>query len=249
MAPEQITGPNLDRRADIFALGTTLWELTVGRRLFKAANDVETMKNVREAKIPDPRSIVPSFPAALATIVMRALARDRDERYATAAELAKELDAYVMAGGRIINPATLLEIMTNLFPGERDRDASWFDAGELPIRTVPLAPIVLPSMVLESDESHLAPIPGQMISATAGVEPTEPDTVRAPGPFSDGEVRPGGDRIDAAPSPSEPSVGEVPLGVPRGPLTRLSQGEIAMFAVLALLVVIAIATAVFASLR
>src|SRR5580704_19133827 len=81
MAPEQITGPSIDRRTDIFALGTTLWELAVGRRLFKAPNDAETMRNVREASVPDPRSIVPSYPPRLARILMRALARDRDERY------------------------------------------------------------------------------------------------------------------------------------------------------------------------
>ena len=51
MAPEQIAGPSIDRRTDIFALGTTLWEITVGRRLFKADNDAETMKNVREAHV------------------------------------------------------------------------------------------------------------------------------------------------------------------------------------------------------
>jgi eukaryotic-like serine/threonine-protein kinase len=245
MAPEQITGPNIDRRTDVFALGTTLWELTVGRRLFKAENDAETMRNVREARTPDPRSIVPSFPSALAKVLMRALARDRDARYATAAELAKDLDAYVMAGGRIINPATLLETMTNLFPGERDRDASWFEQGALPIRTVPLAPIALPSMDLVSEVSHFPTAP---MATTGGLEPTEPETVRSPGPPV-AESQPSRDLIDSAASPIEPSTGEGPAGVPRGVLSLLSPGEIAMFAVLALLVVVATAAAVLASLR
>ena len=158
MAPEQIAGPRVDRRTDIFALGTTLWEITVGRRLFKADNDAETMKNVREAVVIDPRAAVKGYPPALADIVLRALAKDPAQRYPTAAELAKDLDAYVMAGGRVINPATVLDIMTNLFPGERDRDASWFEHAELPIKTVPLAPIVLPSTELVGEESHAGPV-------------------------------------------------------------------------------------------
>jgi eukaryotic-like serine/threonine-protein kinase len=245
MAPEQIIGPNLDRRADIFALGTTLWELTMGRRLFKAPNDAETMRNVREASVPDPRSIVPSFPPVLAEILMRALARDRDARHPTAAELAKELDAYVMTGGRIINPATLLDIMTNLFPGERDRDASWFDERDLPIRTVPLAPISLMSTELVSDASRPL-LAGGAVAAAAAWEPTEPETTRPAAPH---EIDLRFDLIDGTASPIEPSTGEGPAGLPRGPLALLTPGELGMFGALALLVAIAILTAVFAALR
>jgi len=247
LAPEQITGPNVDRRTDIFALGTTLWELTVGRRLFKAPNDAETMRNVREASVPDPRSIVPSFPQALAKILMRALARDREARYATAEELAKELDAYVMTGGRIINPATLLDIMTNLFPGERDRDASWFDELQLPIRTVPLAPISLMSTELVSQVSKL-PSEESSLDAAAAIEPTEAQAT-LPTVSSALETGPSPELLDSRASPVEPSMGEAPAGVPRGPLALLSPGEIAMFAALALLVVAAIMTAVFTSWR
>jgi serine/threonine protein kinase len=249
MAPEQITGPDVDRRADIFALGTTLWELTVGRRLFKAKNDAETMRNVREAIVPDPCSIVPSYPPRLARILMRALARDRDERYATAAELAKDLDGYVLAGGRIINPATLLEIMTNLFPGERARDASWFDEVEPRIRTVPLAPIALPSIDLVSDVSRHVTVEGPL-AATGVLETTDPftgpDTVRSFGPYPEGEE----------PSPAKLTDPTASLLAPpstrerrAGRLALLSPGEIAAFAVLGFLVILAIATAVFTSVR
>jgi hypothetical protein len=182
---------------------------------------------------------------------MRALARDREARYATAEELAKELDAYVMTGGRIVNPATLLDIMTNLFPGERDRDASWFDQLELPIRTVPLAPISLMSTELVSEESSLRSVENPL-DATAALERTEPQATLPTGP-SVIEIAPSPSPspapLDSSASPVEPSTGEAPAGVPRGPLALLSPGEIAMFAALALLVVAAIATAAFTSWR
>jgi eukaryotic-like serine/threonine-protein kinase len=249
MSPEQIVGPRIDRRTDIFALGTTLWELTVGRRLFKAPNDAETMRNVKEARVPDPRSLVPGFPPALADILMRALARDPGERYATAAELSKDLDAFVMKGGRIVNPATLLEIMTSLFPNERDRDASWFEAGELPIRTVPLAPISLPSMELMSEVTHLPTAP----PSTGGKTELMPVLQAATVPIAAVPTLATAEAPEAMPrelsdpsaSPIEPSTGEGPLGVPRGPLALLSSGEIAMFAALGLLVVAAILTAAY----
>jgi eukaryotic-like serine/threonine-protein kinase len=246
MAPEQIAGPSIDRRTDIFALGTTLWEITVGRRLFKADNDAETMKNVREAHVFDPRTLVKGYPSALADILLRALAKDPAERYQTAADLAKDLDAYVMRGGRIVNPATLLEIMTSLFPGERDRDASWFEHAELPIRTVPLAPISLPSMELVSDAS-LVPKSLESAAKVAAAEPTTVDAPPAPPALTETQENAAPatpDLTDPKNTPIEPSTGGPPAGVPSGALGLFSQGEIAMFAGLAILVLLAVATAV-----
>ncbi len=267
MAPEQIAGPGVDRRTDIFALGTTIWELSVGRRLFKADNDVETMKNVREALVPDPRSIVRGYPPALADILLRALAKDPAARHPTAAALGKDLDSYVMAGGRIINPATLLDLMTNLFPGERDRDASWFEHAELPIRTVPLAPLQLPSQDLVSEGSAAGAVGASVEEAqppvTAPVEPpraterlaaleapaatqaTEASAERAAEVVAETKPEPTVmDLVDPTATPVEPSTGGLPAGLPSGPLGLLSQGEIAMFAALAILVLVAIMTAV-----
>lgn len=263
MAPEQIAGPGVDRRTDIFALGTTLWELSVGRRLFKADNDVETMKNVREALVPDPRSIVKGYPPALADILLRALAKDPAARHPTAAALGKDLDAYVMAGGRIINPATLLDLMTNLFPGERDRDASWFENAELPIRTVPLAPLQLPSQDLVSEGSVAGAVGARVEDAQpAVIAPAEPPmaterilATEAPAatPATEAQAETAAetkpeptvmDLVDPTATPIEPSTGGLPAGLPSGPLGMLSQGEIAMFAGLAILLLVAIMTAV-----
>ena len=124
LAPEQIMQLPLDRRADVFGLGTTLWELCTMRRLFQRETDVETVRAVHVGAIPDVRTLVPEVPARLAAIVQKALSRNRDHRYPTAADLAKDLDE--VAGPRAANaPARLSSMLDSLFPEERKKQRGW----------------------------------------------------------------------------------------------------------------------------
>jgi serine/threonine-protein kinase len=124
LAPEHIMQLPLDRRVDIFGLGTTLWELCAMQRLFHRESDVETVRAVHVGKIPDVRTIVPEVPARLAAMLHRALERNRDHRYPTAADLAKELDT--VAGPRAANaPARLSSMLDSLFPEERKKQRGW----------------------------------------------------------------------------------------------------------------------------
>src|SRR5690606_7159926 len=77
LAPEQAHGQPIDRRIDIYALGTTLWEMSTMKRLFKRDNDIDTLKAIREAHVPNLREANPDFPEALWKIIDRALRRDR----------------------------------------------------------------------------------------------------------------------------------------------------------------------------
>jgi serine/threonine-protein kinase len=131
LSPEQVEQLPLDRRSDVYMLGTTLWEMTTMRRLFKRKEDSETLMAVRAGLVPDPRATVPTYPEDLWAIVRRALARDRDERYPTARELARDLDAFVArrrgegdADGDPM-PSLSSAILDALFPGERAKRASW----------------------------------------------------------------------------------------------------------------------------
>lgn len=103
MSPEQARGKPVDRRADIFALGIVLFELTTTRRLFRGEHDAETLHLVVSGKIPEPRSIDPEYPEELQRIVLRALERDIDRRYQTALELQQDLQAYLQTN-RILVP-------------------------------------------------------------------------------------------------------------------------------------------------
>jgi serine/threonine protein kinase len=92
MAPEQILGEPLDRRADVFGLGILLFELTTRTRLYSGRPDAGAMKQILDGEVPDPAERRPDYPPELAAILRRALARERDARFPTAAAFADELE-------------------------------------------------------------------------------------------------------------------------------------------------------------
>ncbi|MCA9590506.1 MAG: serine/threonine protein kinase [Myxococcales bacterium] len=145
LAPEQLrTGP-IDRRVDIYALGTTLWEVGTLTRLFKRDTDVATLLAIREAHVPDPREVVSDYPDALHAVVDRALRRDREERHPDADALRRELDAFVLASdGDMRRELTLL--LGELFRGEGAQHSSWRrEAVSLrPLATMPPPPVPVP---------------------------------------------------------------------------------------------------------
>ena len=92
MAPEQILGEPVDRRADVFSLGVLLFELTTRTRLYSAHSNALAMAQILDGHIADPAERRPGYPPELAAIVRRALARDPAQRHQTARELVDELD-------------------------------------------------------------------------------------------------------------------------------------------------------------
>jgi serine/threonine protein kinase len=95
MAPEQASGGDLDRRADIFAIGVMLWEAVAGRRLWPQMSDVEILSRVLREDAPRLRDAVPGVPLDLDAMCARAMARDPDDRYPTAAALLEDLEAHL----------------------------------------------------------------------------------------------------------------------------------------------------------
>ncbi len=91
MSPEQVRGDPLDGRSDVFGLGVVVFEMITGRRLFAADNEIEEMKMILTAPIPRPSSLVPVIPEPLSDIVLRALAREKADRWASAKDFAKAL--------------------------------------------------------------------------------------------------------------------------------------------------------------
>jgi serine/threonine protein kinase len=91
MAPEQCLAEDVDRRCDVFALGIVLWEATTGQRLYARDNELLVFKAICEDPVPAPSSFIADYPPALERIVMRALRRRREDRYASAAEMRREL--------------------------------------------------------------------------------------------------------------------------------------------------------------
>ncbi|WP_437606590.1 protein kinase [Sorangium sp. So ce834] len=92
MAPEQIHAEQVDRRSDVYSAGVVLWEMLTEERLFKADNDGALIAQILKGPPAGPRAVVPSVPAALDTICMRALRADPDDRFPTAAAFAEALE-------------------------------------------------------------------------------------------------------------------------------------------------------------
>jgi serine/threonine protein kinase len=95
MAPEQLTGRAVDRRADVFAAGVVLWEALAGRRLFAAGSSAETMYRVLEDAVPSLSDCASELPKALVDAVSVATAKEASKRFATALEFAQELEKSV----------------------------------------------------------------------------------------------------------------------------------------------------------
>ncbi|HEX5061618.1 MAG TPA: serine/threonine-protein kinase [Kofleriaceae bacterium] len=93
MAPEQILGEQVDRRADVFSLGVLLFEVTTRSRLYSGKGDATAMKLIIDGYVPEPAELRPGYPAELAAIIRRALARDPDARYPTALAMIEEIEA------------------------------------------------------------------------------------------------------------------------------------------------------------
>lgn len=95
MSPEQASGEKIDIKTDIFSLGILLWELLANERLFTSSSELNTLKKIREAKVPSLTKLNPKIPEDLEKIVNTALAKDPANRYQTAAEFYKDLNRFL----------------------------------------------------------------------------------------------------------------------------------------------------------
>lgn len=116
MSPEQMCRQPIDRRSDIFSLGIVLWEITCGMRLFKRNSEGETAIAILSEPIAAPSSVTDGYPVELERIVMRALERDVDKRYANASELAADLEEYIAGTGRPTGVPQVEAFMQSVFP-------------------------------------------------------------------------------------------------------------------------------------
>src|SRR5690606_31580736 len=94
MSPEQCRGEPVDRRSDIFSIGTLLWELTTGRRLFHGDNEFAVLNRVARGEVPPPSSVRPDYPPALQAIVMKALCATPRGRYDTSLQMQMDLEDF-----------------------------------------------------------------------------------------------------------------------------------------------------------
>ena len=120
MAPEQALGLPIDRRVDVYAAGIIFWELLSGRRLFSMADTPDASRKLLGDSTPPVASVASGIPPDIAAVADKALARERDQRFATAAEMRQALESALEKGGaRKARREEVGRFVADLF--ERDR--------------------------------------------------------------------------------------------------------------------------------
>ncbi|MFI5288780.1 MAG: PEGA domain-containing protein [Polyangia bacterium] len=140
MSPEQVRGLPLDRRSDIFSLGIVLYELLTGERLFIGESDFSTLEKVRNVEILPPSTYNRRIPEELERIVMKALAKDVEDRYQNAIDLHDDLQAFMYSAGEFYSRKDLAAWMKKVFASEIEAETAKLDAYQkLPPPTQPAA--------------------------------------------------------------------------------------------------------------
>ncbi|MBN1203303.1 MAG: serine/threonine protein kinase [Myxococcaceae bacterium] len=158
MSPEQAKGESLDPRSDVFGLGTVFYEILTNTRLFKRESEMATLKAVVSAKVPPPSEVVQGIPKALDAVVLKALSKHREERFATAGEMQLAIEDFLIKQQLPSTTAHLAAFMRDIYSAELEEEFSSeptiiaYDP-RLPGRKPP------PPMVDESAPTTLVPIP------------------------------------------------------------------------------------------
>jgi serine/threonine-protein kinase len=118
MAPEQVSGSDVDTRSDLFSVGILLAEMVMARRLFTSTNDLDILLMVRDARLDRLHKYASEFPVELRVLIVRALQRRPEDRWQSAAQFRDAIDEWIrrstqvttrdLAGliGQVINAPT-----------------------------------------------------------------------------------------------------------------------------------------------
>jgi len=121
LSPEQINGKAVDHRSDLFGLGVVLYEWITGHKLFTGSSDVEVLRAVLEGRIYPPSYFREDVPGEVETILMRALERNREQRYQSAWDMLADIDEFLSHHTFMPSNIHLSNFLRQIFADELER--------------------------------------------------------------------------------------------------------------------------------
>ncbi len=179
MSPEQARGEPLDPRADVFAAGIILWELVAGRRLYRAEGDEPLLEVARRAEIPALPDRGLPLQDELVEILHKALSADREQRFASAGDMALALDGWVAAADLRANGRALRRFLESTFADDvvgarRRRELATRAMARGPLAVLEILDVPVTGMVRapETDEPPPSSAPLSLSSPASVVSDT-----------------------------------------------------------------------------
>jgi TonB family protein len=171
MSPEQAWGKPIDHRSDLFSLGCVLHEMLTGERLFRGDSDMTILELVRKAEVGEPSRSSPDVPAGLDAIVLKALAREPEDRYTTGSEMLRDLES----------------ILYSYTPAPGSADVAIYLNRVREMEAEAHAPRATPQPAPAREAEEAAP-PAPAEAVAASVTPAPVEIAPAPEPAGGGEV-------------------------------------------------------------
>jgi serine/threonine protein kinase len=176
MSPEQVRGLPIDRRSDVFACGIVLYEMLTGERLFVGESDFSTLEKVRNVEILPPTTFNRRIPDELERIVLKALAKDVEDRYQNAIDLHDELQAFVYTSGEFYSRKDLANWMKRTWTKELAAEkAKMEEFKKFSPQQMAAAP---PPVPRAARGSAPPPVPGRRSGGRPSVPPPIPGSPR-----------------------------------------------------------------------
>ena len=181
MSPEQAWGRNIDKRSDIFALATVLFEMLTARKLFSGDNELSILEQVREARVTPPSQYNDEVTPQIDAIVLKALQKDPANRYQTAGEMQRDLDAVLYSFKPTPTSADLAIYMHRLATSVATPMHTMEAHAPEPVQAAnelkPLKPAVVAAPAIPT--SMPAPMPSVIAAAPAKKPPIVPIAIAA----------------------------------------------------------------------
>ena len=207
LSPEAAQGAEVDARTDVFAVGILAYEMLTGKRLFLGETDWETVEKVRAAEIPGIAAQNPEVNDELERVVRKALAKDVNERYRTAAEFADDMIGVMFSMGKRVSARELSHILEEV-KGDKPQAAGPSHSGPRGI----IADLISEEMMnFRSIEEHSAIDTSPMVDGAAALvdfgddddddlmAPPPPSSIHPPQPSYTVETQPNGDITGSIP--------------------------------------------------